>query len=101
MKYTGVESWSDRMREREQQIKDSPRQEELRRCEQLSIFCVSCKHNKDNTGEYYTCGGTKCNVSSYPCWACSFFKNVNSGNFEDTLKAPPFPCDLYEELEKI
>lgn len=100
MEYTGVESWDEYIQEDEQRMKDSLRQEELERCSKLGKMCVSCKHNKINTGEYFTCGATQCNKSNYPCKACAFVKWVNGGQFEDTIEAPPFPCEFYEKLEK-
>lgn len=89
------------VQERNEQIKNSPRQEELERCIKLVESCVSCKHSKTNTGEYFTCGATLCNKSNYPCLACSFRKWVNSGEFEDTIEAPPFPCGFYERFEEL
>jgi hypothetical protein len=91
-------SFEERQLERERQIDSSLRHEEIDRCIKLAENCVSCKHNKVNTGEYFTCGATQCNKSNYPCKACAFLKWVNSGEFEDEIEAPPFPCELYEQF---
>ena len=84
--------------EREGQIDNSLRREEIDRCVKLAESCVSCKYNKVNTGEYFTCGSTQCDKTDYPCKACSFIKWVNSGRFEDSIEAPPVPCEFYEQL---
>ena len=84
--------------ERERQIGSSLRREEINRCIKLEESCVSCKHNKVNTGGYFTCGATRCNKINYPCKACAFLKWVNSGRFEDSIEAPPSTCEFYEQF---
>lgn len=99
--FINVRSFEEQQQEREKQIKNSHRQQEIDRCGKLWDSCTSCKHNKVNTREYFTCGATQCNKSNYPCLACSFIKWVNSGRFEDTIEAPPFPCEFYELFENV
>ena len=86
------------MKERNKKIKLSDRQDEIKRCVDLRTSCESCVNNRANHGDYFTCGATMCYKTNYPCLACSFTKWLNSGMFEDEIKAPPFPCDYYEEM---
>lgn len=92
-----IEEWNAK---RQTEITNSPRQEEIERCNKFWEQCFKCKYNKLNTGESFTCGATGCVLGyDYQCTACSFGKYVGGDNkkFEKQISAPPYPCEGFEE----
>ena len=91
-----MEEWSI---EREKEKTKSPRQEEIKRCNELLDQCDKCKHNKANCKESFTCGASMCKLGlGYSCQACSFLKHVGSGGFEEQIQAPIYPCESFEGI---
>jgi len=84
---------------RNEEIAESPRQEEIKRCYKLLDQCNICKHNKANHKEPFTCGASMCKLGrGYPCLACSFLKYVGSDHSEEQIRAPKYPCECFEEI---
>ena len=91
-----MEEWAI---ERDKERAKSPRQEEIKRCNEFFAQCNKCKHNKANCKESFTCGVNMCKAGlGYPCRACSFLKYIGSGSFEEEIYAPPYPCESFEEI---
>lgn len=87
-----TEEWAAK---REKEMTESPRQEEIGRCNKLLDQCERCRNRKKS----FTCGANMCKSErGYPCQACSFLKHVGSGSFEEQMHAPTYPCEYFEEV---